>query len=76
MDLLVDSIRANKIRGEARKAIQLDLSTKLDELRILIRLTKDLRFISISQYQYAAEKINELGRMLKGWIRANRNGDK
>lgn len=38
-------------------------------LRILLRLTKDLRFMSIAQYSYGAQKINEIGRILSGWMR-------
>jgi four helix bundle protein len=43
-------------------------SVELDELRILIRLAKDLHFINIKQYGVAAEKLNEIGRLLSGWI--------
>ncbi|MCL4374538.1 diversity-generating retroelement protein Avd [Patescibacteria group bacterium] len=71
--LLLLSIQANKTRDGSRKEEQLAMSDELDKLRILIRLTKDLRFISISQYQYAAEKTNEIGRILYGWMRSNRN---
>jgi len=39
-------------------------SVSLDELRMLIRLSKDLRFINIRQYSFAAEKLNEVGRLL------------
>lgn len=44
-------------------------SAELDVLRILIRLSKDLHFISIRQYEFAASKINETGKMLGGWIK-------
>ena len=52
-----------------RSAILKRMSISLDKLRILIRLSKDLRFISINQYQTAAEKINEIGRLLNGWMK-------
>ena len=45
------------------------ISVELDKLRILIRLSKDLKFISVRQYGFAAEKVNEIGRMLGGWIK-------
>ena len=45
------------------------ISVELDKLRILIRLSKDLKFISIRQYGFGAEKINEIGKMLGGWIK-------
>jgi hypothetical protein len=69
LDLLLLSIQANKIRDDTRKVIQLKISDDLDKLRILIRLTKDLHFMSIIQYQYAAEKINEIGKILYGWMK-------
>ena len=45
-------------------------SVHLDQLRMLVRLAKDLRFISVRQYGFAADKINEVGKMLGGWLRA------
>lgn len=72
--MLLDIIKANKIRGANRLNVQLKISEDLDCLRILIRLCKDLRFISIKQYTFAAEKVNEIGRILSGWIKANNLG--
>jgi len=69
LNLLLLSIQANKIRDDTRKVIQLKISDDLDKLRILIRLTKDLHFMSIAQYQHAAEKINEIGKVLYGWMK-------
>ena len=46
------------------------ISVELDKLRILIRLSKDLKFISVRQYGFAAKKINEVGKMLGGWIKS------
>jgi four helix bundle protein len=48
------------------------ISVELDKLRILIRLSKDLKFISIKQYSFVAEKVNEIGKMLGGWIKSSR----
>lgn len=45
------------------------ISVELDTLRILMRLSKDLHFISIRQYEFAAVKINEIGKMLGGWMK-------
>lgn len=69
--ILLLVVEANKTRDETRRIIQNKASDKLDELRILIRLSKDLHFISVTQYQHAAEKINEIGKLLYGWINSN-----
>jgi four helix bundle protein len=45
------------------------VSALLDTLRILIRLAKDLEFISVRQYAFSAERVNEVGKMLGGWIK-------
>jgi len=47
------------------------ISVELDKLRILIRLSKDLKFISVKQYEFACGKINEIGKMLGGWLKAS-----
>ncbi len=68
--ILLDTLSANSARGAKRKELQLLISLEIDKLRILLRLTKDLRFMSINQYAYAAEKVNEIGSVLSGWIRS------
>lgn len=67
--LLLLIIKANKIRGQERIMLQRKVSDELDCLRIFIRLTKDLRFMSVKQYTTGAERINEIGRMLSAWMK-------
>lgn len=71
ISLLVLVIKANKSRNQERFVLQEKLSTDLDVLRILIRLSKDLHFMSIKQYCLFSEKINEIGRILVGWMKIN-----
>ena len=66
LDLIHSMIVANALRDKS--AVLKQASVELDELRILTRLAKDLRFISVRQYGVAAEKMNEVGRLLAGWI--------
>jgi len=70
LEILKGIIEANQ---EINKLLYLKkISVELDKLRILIRLTKDLRFINIRQYAFAVEKVNEIGKMLGGWIKSCR----
>jgi hypothetical protein len=69
ISLLIFVVKANKARGQSRLSLQLQVSDELDCLRILVRLTKDLRFMSVKQYTTGAEKINEIGRMLSAWMK-------
>ena len=69
--ILVGVIEANTERDiDARRMMQQKISRDLDTLRILIRLTKDVRLMSVKQYTFAVEKMNEIGRLLQGWMRA------
>jgi len=69
LEILEEVIETNQKRNKA--PFLKKISVKLDKLRILIRLSKDLKFISIRQYSFAAEKINEIGKMLGGWIKSS-----
>jgi len=40
---------------------------RLERLRFLIRLSKDLQCISIDKYRLVSEKMDEIGRMAGGW---------
>ncbi|MBI2325850.1 diversity-generating retroelement protein Avd [Candidatus Collierbacteria bacterium] len=68
LDLLMSLMKANKAREEKRKRLQLETSDTLDYLRIVLRLAKDTRLISVKQYAHSAEKLNEIGRMLSSWM--------
>jgi four helix bundle protein len=46
-----------------------DANLKLEKLRYLIRLVKDLKYLSIKRYEFAAKSINEIGTELGGWIK-------
>ncbi|MDD5116378.1 MAG: diversity-generating retroelement protein Avd [Candidatus Omnitrophica bacterium] len=46
-------------------------SIELEKLRIFIRLSFDLHLINIKKYAFACQKIDEIGRMLGGWIKAS-----
>lgn len=48
-------------------------SLKLNLLRVLIRLLKDVKAINIKKYSSLEESIDEIGRMLGGWIRSSKN---
>jgi hypothetical protein len=47
-------------------------SLKLNLLRVLIRLLKDVKAINIKKYSTLEENIDEIGRMLGGWIKSTK----
>lgn len=40
---------------------------KVNGLRYLLRLAKDLRLLTVDSYGFAAERLEEIGRMVGGW---------
>jgi hypothetical protein len=48
----------------------LNASVKLDFLKVLFRLTFDLKIIDQKKYIFLEEKLQEIGRMLGGWIKS------
>ena len=45
-------------------------SRLLDQLRVLFRLSRDLKLISNRKHEHVSGRMAEIGRMLGGWIRA------
>lgn len=46
------------------------LNLQLEKLRYMIRLSKDLKALNIKKYAFISNEINELGKMIGGWIKA------
>lgn len=67
--ILENTIQANQERNKL--LILKQISVDLDKFRYLFRLAKDLKFMSIRQYQFGAGKINEIGKMLGGWMKVS-----
>jgi len=67
IDLLEGIITANQQRE--KQASWVEASVKLDILRIFIRLSKDLRLLDLKKYETLSGYIVEIGKMLGGWIK-------
>jgi hypothetical protein len=61
-------IKANFVRE--RKEILQEANLELDQLRYLVRISLDRRFITPKQYAFASEKMTEVGRQIGGWAKA------
>jgi len=61
-------VHANKLRQKKGKLYEIDI--ELEKLRFLIRLAKDLKMMSISKYGHHCERLDEIGRLLGGWLKS------
>lgn len=61
-------------RGKESKQPPLEqASVQLNLLRILLRLAKDTKVMDLKKYAQTEQTVDEIGRMLGGWIKTLRN---
>jgi len=65
-------VRANRARHKLPLLQEIDV--ELDVLRSLVRLSRDLTFLSFKKYEVWSRYLEELGKMLGGWIRSAQRG--
>lgn len=69
-------LRANKIYGNRDK--RLDILNMLDAeiqlQKVFVRIAHSNKYISNKKYMNWSKKLDEIGRILGGWIKATRNG--
>jgi len=73
LDIVKLIVQANKFGNKNRLNNLYYVDIELEKLKLLIRLTNDLGFISYDRYGIFCERFNEIGRILGGWIKASQN---
>lgn len=66
MDVIEDLIEARYSRKD-RDAVLKRANLRLEKLRVMLRLSHKMRYLSYESHSYAMRAINETGRMLGGW---------
>ena len=67
LDILEDVVEARYSKNPST-VLQV-ANRRVSRLRVLMRLAADRHFLSLRQYHYAGEKIDEIGRMIGGWTK-------
>jgi hypothetical protein len=70
LDVLERLIEATYTRG--REALLTHANVGIEKLRFLSRLAYDLQYFDMRRYEHAARKLDEIGRLIGGWTKANR----
>jgi hypothetical protein len=70
LDVLERLIEATYTRARGKALNEANLG--VEKLRILFRLATDLRLLDPRRYEFAARSLDEVGRLIGGWIRADR----
>lgn len=60
-------IQARKTRDKRMLLIQAD--TKLEQVRVYLRLARDLGVLTLRQYEYVSHEVSTVGALLGDWIK-------
>jgi len=71
LGLIEDIIIASQLSKSEKVSILQAGSIKLDVLKVLIRCCKDLKTIDNKSYLLLESQLQEIGKMLGGWIKAS-----
>ena len=62
---LIDATYSREVGVILRK-----VNLMLEKLRFLFRLAKDLRYLDLKRYEFVARGVDEIGRLVGGWLKA------
>lgn len=71
LDVIEHLLEAAHSQGAVKRKSLEVASTRLNLLRFLVRLLKDVKSIDLKKYAVLEEMIDEIGRMLGGWLRSS-----
>ncbi len=72
IDLITDILTASQMRQMDKIPVLERTSVKLNLLRVFIRLMKETKTTDAKKYMVLQTTIDEIGRMLGGWIKSSR----
>jgi hypothetical protein len=69
LDVLERLIEATYTRARRQHLDEANLG--VEKLRFLFRLAKDLKHLDMGRYEHAARSLDEIGRLIGGWRKAD-----
>jgi len=70
LDILEDLLKVGYLASDKRSEQLIKVSARVDMLRIFLRLTFDVSILPKKKYIQLQEAIDEIGRMLGGWMKS------
>jgi len=72
LKILEGLIRVGYMHQEARPSQLVGVSAEIDMLRVFLRLSVDIKALTQKKALPLQERLDEIGRMLGGWIKSSR----
>ncbi len=66
LEMLIEAVYSKDRRG-----ILIKINLKLDVLRFMMRITKDMKYINVNAYDFFCQSVLEIGKMVGGWMRTS-----
>ncbi len=73
LEILENILLASQLSKIEKMPVLIKSSSKLNLLRVFIRLCRETRVIDNKKYIFLQGNIDEIGRMLGGWIKSTKN---
>ena len=69
LDILEMLIEANY--SKQKREILIRVNLKLDVLRFMMRIAKDMKYVSLNGYDFFCQSAIEIGKMVGGWLKVS-----
>lgn len=69
LDFQDSLVAAGKSQGQERLRYLRQADIELEQLRLWLRLARDLHLLTVRQYEHAARLFSEVGRLLGAWLK-------
>ena len=69
MDGLIEATYTREVGVPLRR-----VNLLLEKLRFMIRMAKDLHYLDLRRYEFAARAVDDIGRLVGGWIKGSHHG--
>ena len=66
LEMLIEAVYSKR-----RKEILIRINLKLDVLRFMMRITKDMKYVNIKAYDFFSQSVLEIGSMVGGWMKTS-----
>jgi len=66
LELLIEAVYSKN-----KREILIKVNLKLDLLRFMMRIAKDMKYVNINAYDYFCQSSIEVGKMVGGWFKAS-----
>ena len=70
LELLENLLSASRTNKQNKAEFLSKAAIKLDLLKTLLQLSEDIKALPTKRYLFLSEKLQEVGRMLGGWIKS------